>query len=518
MQGLDDTQVFLPELWATHARFFPDKEAVVCGDRRATWGEFNAGLNRVANALGDMGIGKGDKVAVLMANSADMLCAMFGVVKAGACVVPLSALLASDQLAVLIDDSDAVALIVSAPHDGLIAPVRDQLGKVRADGFIGLGFEAEGWREFGAWTAAASDAEPGVDLAMEDDFNIIYSSGTTGLPKGIVQTHRARQHWSYSNAIEMRFSTASRALTTTGLYSNGTWLMVLPVLFTGGTLVVMEQFEPEALLATIARERISHTFMVPTQYIVTLAHPKFDDYDLNSLQVMLSAGSPLRLDTKKEILERFGPGLYELYGCSEGTATMLKPERMLDKFASVGTPVLGFDMRVVGDDDAELPWGETGEIVGYGGGLMKEYHKRPEETQAAIWRDPRGRSFVRTGDIGRFDEQGFLYIVDRKKDMIISGGFNVFPTDIEAVLGEHEDVLDVTVIGVKHEKWGETPLALVIPAEGADSTAEALMDWANARLAKHQRLSGLEFRDEFPRNELGNVLKRELRAENDSAS
>jgi acyl-CoA synthetase (AMP-forming)/AMP-acid ligase II len=184
--------------------------------------------------------------------------------------------------------------------------------------------------------------------------------------------------------------------------------------------------------------------MVPTQYIVTLAHPKFDDYDLNSLQVMLSAGSPLRLDTKKEILERFGPGLYELYGCSEGTATMLKPERMLDKFASVGTPVLGFDMRVVGDDDAELPWGETGEIVGYGGGLMKEYHKRPEETQAAIWRDPRGRSFVRTGDIGRFDEQGFLYIVDRKKDMIISGGFNVFPTDIEAVLGEHEDVLDVT--------------------------------------------------------------------------
>jgi acyl-CoA synthetase (AMP-forming)/AMP-acid ligase II len=255
--------------------------------------------------------------------------------------------------------------------------------------------------------------------------------------------------------------------------------------------------------------------MVPTQYIVTLAHSKFDDYDLGSLEVTLSAGSPLRLDTKKEILERFGPGLHELYGCSEGTATMLKPERMLDKFASVGTPVLGFDMRVVGDDDTELPWGETGEIVGYGAGLMKEYYKRPEETAAAIWRGPGGRSYVRTGDIGRFDADGFLYIVDRKKDMIISGGFNVFPTDIEAVLGGHDDVLDVTVIGIAHEKWGETPLALVIRAEGAASSAEELKDWANARLAKPQRLSGLEFREDFPRNVLGKVLKRELRAEYD---
>jgi acyl-CoA synthetase (AMP-forming)/AMP-acid ligase II len=217
----------------------------------------------------------------------------------------------------------------------------------------------------------------------------------------------------------------------------------------------------------------------------------------------------LRPDTKADVLKRLTPNLYDMYGFSEGFATMNKPHMHALKPDSVGTPVLGFDVKIIADDDTEAAPGQTGEIAGYGAGMMKEYHQRSDATDAVIWNAPDGRTFIRSGDIGKLDEDGFLYILDRKKDMIISGGFNVFPADIEAIIGENDRVLDVTVIGVPHDKWGETPLALVIPHEGAD--ADQILAWSNERLAKHQRLSNVEFRDEFPRNALGKVLKRILR-------
>jgi acyl-CoA synthetase (AMP-forming)/AMP-acid ligase II len=275
--------------------------------------------------------------------------------------------------------------------------------------------------------------------------------------------------------------------------------------------VVLPEFSPGLFLETVVREKITHTFMVPTQFIVTLAEPGLDDHDFSGLESVLVAGSPLRPDTKAEVLARLTPNLTELYGFSEGAATMIKPHQHALKPGSVGTPVLGFDIRIIDDEGNEVPAGQAGEIASYGGGLMSEYHGRPDETEAIIWRDPAGRSFLLSGDIGKLDEDGFLYILDRKKDMIISGGFNVFPADIESIVGEHADVLDVTVIGVPHEKWGESALALVIPKPGETPDAGDILDWSNQRLAKHQRLIGVEFREEFPRNALGKVLKRLLR-------
>ncbi len=508
---IDDSQAFIPDVWSVHARHFPSKEAAVCGDQRITWREFNEGLNRVAHGLTSMNIGRDDKVAVVMSNSIDMLLVMFGIIKAGACVVPLSALLSPDQLRGLIEDSDATVLFASDTTKDLVLPIADQLANIPADRRFAFEFAEPGWVDLANWLSAQPITDPGVDYHMTDPVNIIYSSGTTGLPKGIVQTHRARQHFAWSNVIEMGFTRNSRALVTTALYSNGTWLMALPVLFAGGTLHIMESFDAEGFLSHVEREQITHTFMVPTQYIITLECENFDHYDLSSLQVMLSAGSPLRVDTKKDVMARMCSGMFELYGFSEGSATMIKPEDAEGKWGSVGTPVIGFDIRIIDDDDKELPFGETGEIVAYGGGIMKEYHNRADASAEIIWRDSAGRTFLRSGDIGKFDEDGFLYILDRKKDMIISGGFNVFPADIEGVVGEHDDVSDVTVIGVPHDKWGETPLAFIIPKKEASIDLAAIKDWANGKLAKPQRISEIELRDDFPRNALGKVIKRELR-------
>ncbi len=507
---LDDPQVYLPDLFATHARHYPHKDAVLCGDQRRSWGDFVGNINRVANHLIASGLRKGDRVAVMMGNSVEMLECLFGVVRAGGCVVPLSGLLTADQLESLLRDCDAVAAFVSDDFQDRTGPLHANLPEIKT--WIAHGFDAEGWGSVAGIFATSPDSMPDVRHALTDPFNIIYSSGTTGLPKGIVQTHRARLHWAFSNAVEMGFGSDSRALTTTPLYSNGTWLMMLPVLFAGGTLHVMPAFDAGAFLTKVAEERITHTFMVPAQYLMVLERPELDDADLSSLRTVLSAGSPLRRDTKRQIIERISPGLYELYGFSEGFASMLKPHQHAEKFDTVGTPVLGFEVRILDDDGNELPPGQPGEIAGYGAGIMAEYNKRDAQTAELIWRDERGRTFIRSGDVGVMDEDGFLKIVDRKKDMIISGGFNVFPTDVEAIVGQHPDVMDVTVIGVPHPKWGESCLALVIPSSGAQADPDAIMTWANERLAKTQRLVGIELREEFPRNALGKVIKKDLRA------
>jgi acyl-CoA synthetase (AMP-forming)/AMP-acid ligase II len=252
--------------------------------------------------------------------------------------------------------------------------------------------------------------------------------------------------------------------------------------------------------------------MVPLQFQLVLEHPQFRQFDVRSMRCPCTVGSPMLPAMKQRVAREFGGGLIELYGLTEGIITTLDPEDLGAHSASVGKPVPGTDLRIVGEDGRELPAGEAGEIVGWSRFVMSGYHNRPEATAEAVWLDESGRPWLRTGDIGRIDEDGFLHLVDRKKDMILSGGQNIYPADIEAVLKAHDAVFDCAVIGIPHEKWGETPLGLVMLRAGhAALAADSLRDWANARLGRQQRLARVEFVAELPRNPNGKLLKRELR-------
>ncbi len=513
MLRFDSPDVILTDVMANHAKWRSEKPALVCGDRRVTWRQLNRQINRVANGLIELGLKKGDRVSMLMTNSIEMVEILFGTIKAGGVIVPLSSLVPGDSLARMISDSRSRFLFAAEHLCGVIDPYRPALTKINRDRTFVVGPAVDGWNTYDQFMVASEDYEPRIRMIYEHPFNIMYTSGTTGVPKGILHTHHNRFQFAAMFAIDFRIDSGARTIVPTSLYANGTWLTFLPTMFVGGTLVIMPEYDTSAFLAQVEAEKCTHTFMVPTQFKMLLDHPEFDRYDLSSMKIWLSAGSPLLKQDKEAVLERLPGDLVELWGLTEGVATTLKPEDMRTKTASIGIPPVGWDIGIIDDDGNLLPRGQIGEIIGFSSFLMPEYYNLPDKTKEAIWRDEYGKTYLKTGDMGKLDEDGFLYILDRKKDMIISGGINIFAADIEEALAKHPDVKDCTVIGIPHDKWGETPLALVILGKNATIEQDALKTWLNGKVAKYQRVSDLVYRDDFPRNALGKVLKKELREE-----
>jgi acyl-CoA synthetase (AMP-forming)/AMP-acid ligase II len=344
-------------------------------------------------------------------------------------------------------------------------------------------------------------------------FNIIYSSGTTGTPKGIVQSHAMR--WGQVRRAEAAgYGTDCVTLIATPLYSNTTLVVVIPTLARGGALVVMPKFDVAGYLALAEKHRATHTMLVPVQYQRIMASPEFDRHDLSSFRFKACTSAPFRAELKADVLKRWPGALTEYYGMTEGGgSTILYCHLHPDKLHTVGQPAEGHEMRLLDEDGRELPRRPdvVGEVVGRSSSMMIGYHNQPDKTREAEWFDAQGRRFIRTGDVGRFDEDGFLVLMDRRKDMIISGGFNIYPSDLEAELRQHPAVADVAVVGVPSEQWGETPVAFVVRRADHSDAAGAIKRWMNERVGKTQRLADLRFIDELPRSAIGKVLKRELR-------
>jgi acyl-CoA synthetase (AMP-forming)/AMP-acid ligase II len=412
----------------------------------------------------------------------------------------------------LLDDSDAKALLCSADSRASLAGVEDALGKILPGARVALDFHADGWAGYEAWLAAAAGGDTNVAaITPEDDFNIIYSSGTTGIPKGILHSHAMRAG-TMRRSDRWGFADHAVNITSTPLYSNTTMAALLPTLASGAATVLMHKFDERKFLELCERHRVTHAMLVPVQYQRILALPDFERFDLSSFQFKLCTSAPLREETKRDIIARWPGEMIEIYGLTEGGAVcILDARKFPNKLHTVGKPSPMSDVRIIDEQGKELPAGEIGEVVGRQQVMMTGYYKREAETHALYWYDAQGNRFQRTGDMGRFDRDGFLQLLDRKKDMIISGGFNVYAADLEVVLSSHEAVSDVAVIGIPSERWGETPLGLVVLKPGAGVEPPQLLAWANERLGKNQRLTAIELRDALPRSPIGKVLKRELR-------
>ncbi|WP_375203896.1 class I adenylate-forming enzyme family protein [Hyphococcus sp.] len=501
------------ELMRRAARRAPEREALRDSQRNVIWAELDTRINKIANAMISGGVARGDTVAILAHNSVAYAEVFFGALRAGACVAPLSSLSSSDALVQMIADSGARYLFTDAANAAYIEARVAELPGLAPDRMLRLDGASDDQRSLVRFIAAAPDTAPDVTISPDDGFNLIYSSGTTGMPKGIMQPRRFRAREARDLGGGFGFDETARLIVSTPLCSNTSLTLFFAAMAAGGSAVIMEKFDTVEFLKISEHEKITHAMLVPVQYVRLLADPKFDDYDLSSYRGKFCTSAPLYVETKREILARWPDGgLVEAYGLTEGgIVCLLAAHEHPDKLDTVGIPAPDCDLRIIGEDGKELPQGSAGEIIGRSSKMMTGYHNRDDATAEASWYDADGNRFHRSGDIGWLDEDGFLHLLDRKKDMIISGGFNIYAVDLENVLLAHPDVADAAVIGAPSKQWGETPVAFVVLHAGAISKPEELRDWANARLGKVQRISALHLRPALPRSSIGKILKREIR-------
>ncbi len=496
--------------WVTRRAFLSgDRIALIDGDGQLSYSDFDRRTNQLAWALRDLGVRKGDRVAALLLNSAAFLETMFAAAKLGAVFVPINFRLAAPEVAYLLGDSGADVLVWSSALSPLArAALQEEGVRVRARIVVG-GEPAQNEADFEQVLTSGDVRAPGIEIAGGDVCCLPYTSGTTGRPKGAMLTHD-NLLWNVINALNLgnSFREGARTVTVAPLFHmGGLGVHTLPFIYVGGTNTLLPSFEPEQTLVAMARERVTTQFLVPAMWAAVMAVPGFDSYDLSALELAISGGAPCPL-TVIEYFQSKGVPFQEAFGMTETApgVSVLDAANAKEKSGTVGRALFHVRTRIVDDNDREVPAGEVGELVVRGPNVFAGYWGLPDAT-AEVFRG----GWFHTGDMGRMDSEGFVTLVDRKKDMIISGGENIYPIEVEQVLYRHAAIREVAVVGVPHQKWGETPIAVVALKEGEQVTDDHLIDYARERLAHFKCPTRVEFVAELPRNATGKVLKTSLR-------
>jgi len=491
---------------ARSAQRLPDKTALVFEGERFTYGALNTLSNRLAHALIGMGACRGRKIALLARNCAAFVIAHFAVAKSGATLVPLNFLLAPPELEYVIGHSDADTLIFSSELADTVAALR---GKLSVQCYVAIG-RAPAWASsYDDLLAAGSPLEPGVAVLEDDDYTLMYTSGTTGRPKGVVSSHRSRVEVAIEGVIDYQMREEQITVLALPLFHMGALnTCFMSHMLSGATVLLMRRFDVDELLALAEKERATYLFLAPSPMYSIIESPRLAERDHSSVRFWMYGGAPMPQELFLKAAARLPQVRFiQGYGSTEaGQLSVVRPEDHPQRAGTAGRPCSLASVRILNDEGRDVAPGEVGEIVARGPQIMKGYYKAPEETAEAF----RGGWF-HTGDLARLEPEGFFTIVDRAKDMIISGSENIYPKEVEEVLYRHPAVQDAAVFGIPDEKWGESVCAAIVLKPGASASETDIVEFCRANLAGHKKPRMVKFMDAMPRTSIGKIAKAELR-------
>ncbi len=501
-----------------NARYYPNKRAIVDYPKEFTWREVNERANRFAHALLGMGCRKGDRVALLTYNSSEYIESVFACAKAGLIFVPLNFRLSPQEIEYILKNASPTTLIFGQDFSDVASSLRSALSL----NCIGIGDGPRWAMRYEALIESGSPVEPPEELVSEDDpAEVFYTSGTTGFAKGVVHTHRARLEGAKTCVIDGELNHDDvYLLNVPAICHTAGWVWVLANAYVGGTIVVskLRGFDPETILRTIQDEAITNLQLVPITIMELIEHPQISKYDVSSLRVVFYATAPMPAGPLRKALGIFGNIFMQPYGLTETGPNVtclrkkehsfsgLSDDEAAKRIKSCGRPCYGVLVKLVDEKGQEVPPHTVGEIVVKSSDMMTGYWNNEEETRKVI-KD----GWLYTGDLATYDEDYFIYLVDRKKDMIISGGLNIYPAEVERVLYEHPMVSQCAVIGVPDDRWGEAVKAFVVPRSGQEASENEIIEFCRKSLASYKKPKSVEFVRELPRNPQGKILKKVLR-------
>jgi len=497
-----------------NAKKFPTTVALQDSHRSFTYPQTNDRVNRLANSLLSLGLTKGDRIAVLMENSIEIVEIYLATAKSGLVIVPINFRLVGPEISYIVNNSDAKAFIVHDEFAPEVDRVKTELTNIAANDYFVVGKNMAGYREYEELISAGSAAEPDVKVASQDTWILIYTSGTTGKPKGVIRSHESHVAFYLINAVDFGFNEHDFCMNVMPLCHINSTFFTFTFLYIGASVYIhpAQSFKPEEILDIVEKEKITFISLIPTHYNLILNAPeKALKKDVSSITKLLCSSAPVRKSMKECIMGYFkGVELYEGYGSTEaGIVTVLKPEYQMKKLGSIGVETLGTEfVKILDENGREVPNGEVGELYSKGPMLFDEYYNLPEKTAESFV-----NGWFSAGDMARKDADGFFEIVDRKDNMIITGGENVYPSEIEEVIGSHPDVFDAAVIGLPDDKWGERVAAIVIKKPGAELDKNTLRAHCKDKMAGYKRPKDIIFieTDAMPRTATGKILHRILR-------